>query len=116
MFLNEGGLYEALDFVRNQISLRMRLFCEELGRNIPIATFEMPLGGIYLWVRLPGIKGSQAASKAEVQGISIVPGRVFSVNSEDIEAVRLSVSALKPSDISSVLSRLRRSWEHEFKP
>lgn len=116
VFLNEGGLYEALDFVRNQISLRMRLFCEQLSRNIPIATFEMPLGGIYLWVRLPGIKGSQAASKAEVQGISIVPGRVFSVNSEDIEAVRLSVSALKPSDISSVLSRLRRSWEHEFKP
>jgi len=116
VFLNEGGLYEALDFVRNQISLRMRLLCQELGRSIPKVAFEMPLGGIYLWVRLPGIKGSRAVLKAEAEGISIVPGYSFAVNGEDIEAVRLSVSALKPSDIPSVLVRLCRSWERVFQP
>jgi len=76
----------------------------------------MPLGGIYLWVRLPGIKGSRAVLKAEAEGISIVPGYFFAVNGEDVEAVRLSVSALKPSDIPLVLVRLCRSWEREFQP
>jgi len=83
---------------------------------LPQALFEMPLGGIYLWLNLPSLKGSKAALKAAAQGVSVVPGIAFSVKGEDVEAVRLSVSSLRLSDISFVLSILCRSWNDELLP
>ncbi|MFY9517597.1 MAG: PLP-dependent aminotransferase family protein [Acetomicrobium sp.] len=115
-FINEGGLYEALEFLRNQISLRMKLLCEGLRKTFPEANFEMPLGGIYLWLNLPGLKGSEATLRAKAGGISVVPGRIFSVEEEDLEAVRLSVSSLRSCDISAVLFLLRRLWKEELLP
>jgi GntR family transcriptional regulator/MocR family aminotransferase len=115
-FLEEGGLYETLEFVRNQISMRMRSLCEGFRKMLPHALFEMPLGGIYLWLNLPNLKGSKAALKAAAQGVSVVPGVAFSVKGEDVEAVRLSVSSLRLSDISFVLSILCSSWNDELLP
>jgi len=46
-----------------------------------------------LWLNLPGLKGSEATLRAKAGGISVVPGRIFSVEEEDFgsrQAFRLA--------------------------
>ena len=72
-FLEEGGLYETLEFVRNQISMRMRSLCEGFRKMLPQALFEMPLGGIYLWLNLPSLKAARRLSRRRPKEFQLSP-------------------------------------------
>ena len=76
-FIEDGSLEGALDMARNSMAARMRTLCLELSNMMPDCIFDPPKGGIYLWLRTPGIDGSiffEAAGKADV---AVVPGSVF---------------------------------------
>lgn len=105
-FIEDGSLEESLDLARNSMASRMRTLCMELSDRMPDCVFDPPKGGIYLWLRTPGIEGSifyKAAGKADV---AVVPGSFFAQQAGDVEAVRLSVSRISTVMIQEAVRRL----------
>ncbi|MDD4835517.1 MAG: PLP-dependent aminotransferase family protein [Synergistales bacterium] len=109
-FISSGGLEMALDRVRMEISFRMKKLSCELGQ-IPLPwVHNMPQGGIYLWLSTPGLDGQEASRLARLSGVSVSPGVVFSLEKRPLEAVRLSVSDVSLSSISSAVRALSVAW------
>jgi len=78
---------------------------------MPQLPFETPQGGIYLWLRTPGISGNLAADTARRADVDMVPGRSFSFPQRDIQAVRLSVSRVSTAMIHEAVGRIASAWK-----
>ncbi len=110
-FIASGGLEMSLERVRQEMALRMRRLSSELDKTTGVGWSHLvPQGGIYLWLRLPGLDGERACVLAMERGVSVAPGRAFSFAGHNLEAVRLSVSEIESSSISSAVARLRMAW------
>ena len=109
-FIEDRSLEVSLDLARNSMASRMRALCKSLDALLPRMPFEIPQGGIYLWLGTPGISGDLAAEAAKRVGVGVVPGRLFSYPEEDIQAVRLSVSRLSTVMIREAIGRVASAW------
>jgi GntR family transcriptional regulator/MocR family aminotransferase len=109
-FIEDRSLEVSLDLARNSMASRMRALCKSLDALLPRMSFEIPQGGIYLWLGTPGISGDLAAEAAKRVGVGVVPGRLFSYPEEDIQAVRLSVSRLSTVMIREAIGRVASAW------
>jgi DNA-binding transcriptional MocR family regulator len=106
-------LFEHIDAVRRhrRRELRQRLQLVEglLKELLPDWTWEPPLGGACLWVRLPYGNATQLAQLALRHGVSIVPGPVASPRSAFADYLRLPFS-LTPDVLEEGLHRLAQAW------
>jgi DNA-binding transcriptional MocR family regulator len=109
-FIEDRSLEVSLDLARNSMASRMRTLCTSLDALLPRLPFEIPQGGIYLWLGTPGISGDLAAEAAGRVSVGVVPGRLFSYHEEDIQAVRLSVSRLSTVMIREAIERVASAW------
>jgi DNA-binding transcriptional MocR family regulator len=61
--------------LRQQLAARRDLLAGALRQHVPRATFELPAGGLNLWVRLPdGTDVRRVARDCEEEGVVIAPG------------------------------------------
>ena len=67
-FIEGKGLESALELARGAIESLMKALTGALMEKLPKAQFLMPEGGIYLWLRLPGLDGWDAAQRLENKG------------------------------------------------
>jgi 2-aminoadipate transaminase len=77
-FLAGGGLRPLLDRARNAYRQHRDAMTAAVRREIPEATFSVPMGGYYLWVKFPeAIDTTALVERAWRNGVSVIAGPAF---------------------------------------
>ena len=74
--------------------------------HLPDAAFTRPTGGMFVWLRLPGIDTSALLPAALDAGVAYVPGAAFAVNRDLHDHLRLSFATASPDELGSAVRRL----------
>jgi 2-aminoadipate transaminase len=69
-------------------------------------TFAEPEGGMFCWMRMPGVDTSGLLSHAVVAGVAFVPGAAFGVEADFGDCLRLSFATLTPEELVEGVRRL----------
>ena len=68
-----------------------------------------------IWVRLPEpLDSADMAARAELEGVSFLPGRYFVVSRPLSHALRLSFAGLEPEEIREGIAVLGRIFKSEL--
>src|SRR5262249_43812431 len=80
--------------IRREYARNTELISEAVMRYFPPgARLTRPAGGVVLWVQLPEhLKALELYPLALAQGISLVPGNLFSVTGQFAHFVRLNIT------------------------
>jgi 2-aminoadipate transaminase len=115
-FAVSGRLAEHLTRVRATGREKLKTVLRECERCLPEGTeFTRPLGGMSMWVRLPGgIDTTGALPRAEREGVSYLPGRHFAVSNPEPSSLRLSFGGLSTDRIASGVAILGRVFLEEL--
>jgi 2-aminoadipate transaminase len=89
---------------------------EACERHLPEGTkFTRPQGGMSLWVRLPEpLDTSDLLPRAQREGVSYLPGKLFAVSRNDAGTLRISFGGLTPEQIETGIERLGRIFRDEL--
>ncbi|QDQ10371.1 PLP-dependent aminotransferase family protein [Streptomyces spectabilis] len=87
--LNTGGWNEAVNVRRDQARDNRDALVAAVRRELPDWEFEVPRGGLTLWVRTGGLSGSRLAEVGERVGIRVPSGPRFGVDGAFEGYVRL---------------------------
>lgn len=79
----------------------------------PHVEFDLPGGGLALWLRLPGIDVDRLAVDALAAGVRIQPGSQFADRPGPVAAFRLGYGALDGSELARGLHRLRSALHRQ---
>lgn len=82
---------------------------ELLARDLPGWTWQLPAGGLALWVRLPDGNGDEFCQVALRHGVEVVPGSTMSPDGSFADHLRLAV--IEPPLLEEGIARLARAWE-----
>lgn len=93
---------------RSRIALAERAdrLASALREWLPEASFSMPDGGYFLWVRLPGLDSEAVLAAARDEAVQLVSGRSF-LGGPDL--VRLCFAGLVPDELDEGVQRLARA-------
>jgi 2-aminoadipate transaminase len=81
--------------------------------HLPQATFRLPDGGYYLWLRLPdGVDSDELATLADRQGVQVLPASQFQATRGPRNYLRLAYSYASPSEIVEGVRRLAVAFAH----
>jgi len=72
----------------------------------PDAELEVPHGGLFLWVRLPGVSTADLLPRALNRDVAFVPGEAAYVDGRGGDAMRLNFSAVTADRIEEGVRRL----------
>jgi DNA-binding transcriptional MocR family regulator len=87
---------------------RRTALIEALRRECPGWEFEIPPGGLSLWVRLPGVSSTALAAAGTRHGLHIVPGTAFGVDGVLDDHLRVPY-ILPPERLREAATRLALS-------
>ena len=80
-FLAGGRLPSHIERVQTAYRQNRDAMVAAIKREMPDATFEVPDGGYYVWLRLPeDIDGDRLADAASASGVTVLPGSKFFAN------------------------------------
>jgi DNA-binding transcriptional MocR family regulator len=99
-----------LDLRRRELTERLALLQDLLGRHLPGWTWRQPGGGLCLWARLPDGSSTDLAQIAARHGVLIAPGPVMSATGRFDEHVRLPFDYRKET-LEQGISRLGHAWQ-----
>jgi len=114
-FIQRGYLRDSLDMARATIQSRMEALAEYLGEYLPECSFNLPSGGIYLWLETPGLEGDEAERLALTKGVEIASGCGFSWEGKKVQGVRLSVSSLGRTELGLAVKLISQAWAPYYK-
>lgn len=101
---------EHIDFVRREYSSRATTLTSELQCTFgDRVEFSAPEGGMFCWVRMPGVDTTELLTAAVNAGVAYVPGAAFEVEADFRESLRLSFATLKPDELTEGVRRLGRA-------
>jgi 2-aminoadipate transaminase len=87
------------------------VMAQAVREHLPEASFDLPGGGYYLWLRLPeGVDGNALATRADALGVQILPASQFHATPGPRNYVRLAYSYASPSQIVEGVRRLARAF------
>ncbi|MBM4440106.1 MAG: PLP-dependent aminotransferase family protein [Candidatus Rokubacteria bacterium] len=87
------------------------VMAQAVREQLPHATFRLPDGGYYLWLRLPeAVDGDRLAALAEAEGVQVLPSSHFHATPGPKNFVRLAYSYASPSEIVEGVRRLARAY------
>jgi DNA-binding transcriptional MocR family regulator len=91
-FIESGGYDRYLRSLRTVLANQMNLYSQAVAKYLPEGTkVSRPAGGYVLWVELPEAIDALALYRAALaQGISIVPGLIFSASGRFKNHIRIS--------------------------
>ncbi|MFE7158392.1 PLP-dependent aminotransferase family protein [Streptomyces sp. NPDC057636] len=87
--LSTGGWEEAVELRRSQARDNSAALISALRREVPDWEFDVPVGGLTLWVRAGGLSGSRLAEVGERVGVRVPSGPRFGVDGAFEGYVRL---------------------------
>ncbi len=80
-----------------------------LARHLPEWTWDTPVGGCILWVRIPGGDAREFAQVAQRYGVTVVPGQVLSAGGGHADRLRLPFVVAAPV-LEEAARRLALAW------
>jgi DNA-binding transcriptional MocR family regulator len=103
-----GHLKTHIEQLRATLRARRDTLLEALARYLPAdCTWNAPLGGFFIWIRLPAHMNAAALlSVAEQAGVSYLPGARFFAEEGGERYLRLSFSLLPPAELTEGARRL----------
>lgn len=111
-FAESGRLERHREVVIAAAKEKLRALEQSCRRFLTGCTYNMPGGGMNMWIRLPADLDAVALrGLAQQAGIDYLPGRYFSVSRPLDSALRLSFAGLEPNEIRKgieILGRLIR--------
>jgi DNA-binding transcriptional MocR family regulator len=100
---------EAKAVRRAQLRERRDLLAALLREALPSWQFQIPSGGLFLWVRLAGYDTRQFAQLAARNGVALTPGPLFAADDSCMEYLRIPY--LLDEDQTRIgVQRLAESW------
>jgi DNA-binding transcriptional MocR family regulator len=106
-------LLSAIDRARmlraQQFKERRDLLSSLVAEQLPEWQFEKPSGGLFLWVRLPGVDARYFAQCAARRHVALTPGSLFSVDESHVEYLRIPF-LLDPPSLRLGVERLAAAW------
>lgn len=106
-YLNSGGYYRQLRKLCRESADRMENLRRHVAELFPKGTrMTNPKGGFSLWIELPGnVSGLDLFNRSISEGISIVPGEIFSQDDYYENYIRLD-SGCYTADLKPAIRRL----------
>jgi DNA-binding transcriptional MocR family regulator len=105
-FCVSGSIDRSIERVRGALEERVDALAQALHEEIPDASFVVPDGGYFLWVKLPAGVGPAAVLKAAAERkLALVSGDDFVLDGGS-GAVRLAYSGVTPDEIREGVTRL----------
>lgn len=88
---------------------------QRVSELIPSATFTIPAGGLALWLELDARLDMQRLQRdALTQGVTILPGQLFSGTGRAIPALRLGYASLNQQELELGLMALVAAIQQQF--
>jgi len=106
----EGWLDSHLSTLRPFYRDQRDALVEALRRSMPDAEFVVPAGGMFLWLRLPGVDTAALLPSAIRSGVAFVPGSAFAVDRDLSQHLRLSFATIDRGEMGEAVDRLARSF------
>ncbi len=113
-FLAEGLLEPHIATLRTNYRQRRDLLLGALARYLPdTCTWIPPLGGFFVWLRLPpAVHSAALLPQAEAAGVSYLPGVYCYTGGGGETHLRLACSLLSPADLEEGVRRLATVLAH----
>jgi DNA-binding transcriptional MocR family regulator len=104
-----AAIDEARRLRARQLEARRNLLVSLLADRIPEWRFDTPSGGLFLWVRLPGVDARVFAQCAARLHVAVSPGPLFSVEDGHVEFLRVPFLLDEPQ-LRLGTERLASAW------
>lgn len=112
-----GGFQPLLDRARNAYKEHRDVMAAALRREIPDATFKVPMGGYYIWAKFPeSVDTTELVERAWDQGVSLIAGPAFYATGTSAERdapnrfIRLAFSRRTPNEIEEGVRLLAAAY------
>lgn len=105
---------EVKEWRRQQLLPRRQYMADLLQTYLPEWEWNLPAGGLFLWVKLPWGTSGQFAQLAYRQGIALVTGNTMSVDGSHHNFLRLPF-VHAPAEMEEGIKRLALAW-HNYRP
>lgn len=102
-------LDEVADHTRRVAGQRRDIVVERLRERLPDWTFQVPPGGLSLWVRLPGADAVAFTRLAVGYGVIVRAGPLASPDGGFRDHIRIAYGA-EPADLVEGVERLAAAW------
>jgi 2-aminoadipate transaminase len=113
-FCNAGKLASHIERVQATYRDNRDAMAAAVEREIPEASFTVPLGGYYLWLTLPEtVSGDKLAAAASEGGVTVIPGSRFYARSDGSarrNQLRLAYSHATHDEIEEGVRRLASTY------
>ena len=108
-FAESGRLARHQDVVIAAAKEKLRALEQSCRRFLANCTYQVPRGGMNMWINLPGgLDAVALRGLAQQAGIDYLPGRYFSVSRPLDSGLRLSFAGLEPNEIRKGIEILGR--------
>jgi DNA-binding transcriptional MocR family regulator len=101
---------EAKSLRRAELSMKRDIVASILRERLPQWRFDLPSGGLFLWVTLPEGDARELAQVAMRHGLVLLPGSNMSPEQRHIGVLRIPF-LLDEAELREGMERLVRSWE-----
>jgi DNA-binding transcriptional MocR family regulator len=95
---------------RQELKPRRELMVTLLRKHLPDWTFQIPAGGLFLWVKIPRGDSRELAQVALRHGVSLLPGPVASSVQGHENFLRIPFLA-DPETLRTGVKRLSAAWK-----
>ncbi len=113
LMIQRGILAQQLERNNRELKRRRDVAISAATKHLPPGSrWNVPDGGLYLWVNLPknGPTSAEVYITAIHMGAAYAIGSVFYTNNCGSHRMRINFSAQKPADIEDGLRRIGRAW------
>ncbi len=113
LMLERGVLAQQLERNNREMRRRRDAALSAAARHLPPGSrWNVPQGGLYLWVELPktGPTAAELYVSAIQMGAAYAIGNMFFTNASGSYNLRINFAAQKPADIEEGFRRLGRAW------
>jgi len=113
LMLERGVLAQQLERNNRELKRRRDVALAAAAKHLPPGSrWNIPQGGLYLWVQLPktGPTAAELYITAIQMGAAYAIGNVFYTNGCGSHRVRINYGAQKPADIEEGFKRIGRAW------
>lgn len=113
LLIERGVMAQQLERNNRELRRRRDVALAAASKHLPPGSrWNIPQGGLYLWVELPkaGPTAAELFISAIQMGVGYAIGNVFFTNGSGTYNMRINYSAQKPSEIEEGFKRLGRAW------
>jgi DNA-binding transcriptional MocR family regulator len=113
LILERGVIAQQMERNNRELKRRLEVALHAAEQHLPPGSrWDVPQGGMYLWVHLP--KNGPTAAEVYItciqMGAAYAIGSVFFPNGGGGHRIRINFSAQKPAEIEEGLRRIGRAW------